>query len=355
MPATKRTRKDSDAPEEVPKPPPTRRRGPAFGVGDRVVHPQHGAAVITKKVKQKTIDGSSRDYYVLEIATDQLTVFVPVDSIEEAVRSVISKNQTRKVFQIFKEEPQDAGSNWSRWYKVLNEKMTSGDIYQVAEVIRDFELGAADQGDLAGAEKDALQGSAHADQRAPLRPRGGRGGGDPASRQGAPQGGEGRGELNSLRVGWGFDAHRFGGNPPIVLAGIVVDPDRGLLATSDGDVAAHAVADSLLGAAALEDIGALFPSSDPRWEGADSMLLLSEVVRLISKEGWEVAHVDLTVIAQSVRVAPRRDSMRRSIADVLGLPMDVVSVKATTTDHMGSIGRDEGMAAVAVATLVDAT
>ncbi len=138
MPATKRTRKDSDAPEEVPKPPPTRRRGPAFGVGDRVVHPQHGAAVITKKVKQKTIDGSSRDYYVLEIATDQLTVFVPVDSIEEAVRSVISKNQTRKVFQIFKEEPQDAGSNWSRWYKVLNEKMTSGDIYQVAEVIRDL-------------------------------------------------------------------------------------------------------------------------------------------------------------------------------------------------------------------------
>ncbi len=135
----------------------------------------------------------------------------------------------------------------------------------------------------------------------------------------------------------------------------MVDPDRGLLATSDGDVAAHAVADSLLGAAALEDIGALFPSSDPRWEGADSMLLLSEVVRLISKEGWEVAHVDLTVIAQSVRVAPQRDSMRRSIADVLGLPMDVVSVKATTTDHMGSIGRDEGMAAVAVATLVDAT
>ncbi|HEX2368245.1 MAG TPA: CarD family transcriptional regulator [Acidimicrobiia bacterium] len=138
MPATKRTRKDSDAPAEAPpKPTTTRRKSPAFGVGDRVVHPQHGAAVITKKVKQ-TFDGSSRDYYVLEIATDQLTVFVPVDSIEEAVRSVISKNQTRKVFQIFKEEPQDAGSNWSRWYKVLNEKMTSGDIYQVAEVIRDL-------------------------------------------------------------------------------------------------------------------------------------------------------------------------------------------------------------------------
>ncbi len=155
-------------------------------------------------------------------------------------------------------------------------------------------------------------------------------------------------------MGWGFDAHRFGGDPPIVLAGIVADPDRGLVATSDGDVAAHAVADALLGAAALADLGELFPSSDPRWEGADSMSLLAEVVRLTSKEGWEVAHVDLTVVAQSVRVAPHREGMRRSLADVLGVAEEVVSVKATTTDHMGSIGRDEGVAAVAVVTVVEA-
>jgi 2-C-methyl-D-erythritol 2,4-cyclodiphosphate synthase len=155
-------------------------------------------------------------------------------------------------------------------------------------------------------------------------------------------------------VGWGFDAHRFGGDPPIVLAGIVVDPDRGLVATSDGDVAAHAVADALLGAAALADLGELFPSSDPRWEGADSMSLLAEVVRLTGKEGWEVAHVDVTVVAQSVRVAPHREGMRRSLADVLGVAEEVVSVKATTTDHMGSIGRDEGVAAVAVVTVVEA-
>ncbi len=113
------------------------RKKATFGVGDRVVHPQHGAALITKKVKQE-VEGEKKDYYVLDIATDQLTVFVPVDNIEETIRSVISKGQARKVFQLFKEEPQDAGSNWSRWYKVLNEKMTSGDIYQVAEVVRDL-------------------------------------------------------------------------------------------------------------------------------------------------------------------------------------------------------------------------
>ena len=175
-----------------------------------MVHPQHGAAVITKKVKQN-VEGSSRDYYVLEIATDQLTVFVPVDSIEEAVRSVISKNQTRKVFQIFKEEPQDAGSNWSRWYKVLNEKMTSGDIYQVAEVIRDLSWAQQTKGISPALKRMLSPGTADPDQRAPLRPRSRRGGGDPASRPGAPQGGEGRGELTALRVGWGFDAHRFGG------------------------------------------------------------------------------------------------------------------------------------------------
>ena len=105
----------------------------AFSVKDKVVHPHHGAAIITKKVKQK-IKGENREYFKLEIATDQLTVFVPVDNIEETIRPVISKNQARKV----KEEPQEAGSNWSRWYKVLNEKMTSGDIYQVAEVVRDL-------------------------------------------------------------------------------------------------------------------------------------------------------------------------------------------------------------------------
>ena len=130
-PAKKTSGKDSGAdPAKAKKP-------TSFKVGDKVVHPHHGAAIIQKKLKQ-TVLGERRDYFVLQIATDQLTVFVPVDTIDETIRAVISKTAASKVFKLFKEEPQEAGSNWSRWYKVLNEKMTSGDIYQVAEVVRDL-------------------------------------------------------------------------------------------------------------------------------------------------------------------------------------------------------------------------
>ncbi len=131
--AKKPAGKAAGASASAPKP----RRKSSFAVKDKVVHPHHGAAIITKKMKQK-IGGETKEYFQLEIATDQLTVFVPVDNIEDAIRPVISKNQARKVFALFKDEPQEAGSNWSRWYKVLNEKMTSGDIYQVAEVVRDL-------------------------------------------------------------------------------------------------------------------------------------------------------------------------------------------------------------------------
>ena len=113
------------------------RRATTFKVGDKVVHPYHGAAEIIKRVDQE-IDGENRSYFVLQIATEQLTVFAPVDTINENIRPVISKTAAGKVLRTFKEDPQDSGSNWSRWYKVLNEKMTSGDIYQVAEVVRDL-------------------------------------------------------------------------------------------------------------------------------------------------------------------------------------------------------------------------
>jgi CarD family transcriptional regulator len=130
-PAKKSSGKDSGADSAKTKKP------TSFKVGDKVVHPHHGAAIIQKKLKQ-TVLGERRDYFVLQIATDQLTVFVPVDTIDETIRPVISKTAASKVFKLFKEEAQEAGSNWSRWYKVLNEKMTSGDIYQVAEVVRDL-------------------------------------------------------------------------------------------------------------------------------------------------------------------------------------------------------------------------
>lgn len=116
-----------------------------YTVGDKVVHPQHGAATIAKRLKQE-FGGEKRDYYVLDIATEQLTVMVPVDKIDEVIRPIISKTEARKVLAVLKDEPQEAGANWSRWYKVLNEKMTSGDIFQVAEVVRDLNFAQQTKG-----------------------------------------------------------------------------------------------------------------------------------------------------------------------------------------------------------------
>jgi len=154
-----------------------------------------------------------------------------------------------------------------------------------------------------------------------------------------------------MRVGWGMDAHRFGGPGPTLLGGVVVDAARGVEATSDGDVVAHAVADALLGAAALGDLGALFPSDDPRWRGADSMALLAEVMARVAAAGYRVASLDATVIAERVRVAPHREAIRQRLAGVLGMDAATVSVKAPSTDGLGFLGRDEGLAAVVVAVL----
>ena len=156
-----------------------------------------------------------------------------------------------------------------------------------------------------------------------------------------------------FRIGLGFDAHRLGGPPPLKLAGVEVDRSRGLIATSDGDVAAHAVADAMLGAAALGDMGTYFPSGDGAWEGADSMDLLARVVAMVAEVGMGVGNIDLTVIAEKVRVAPFRERIRIGLADVLGVEPGRVSVKATTTDRMGFTGRGEGIAAWAVVMLVE--
>lgn len=156
-----------------------------------------------------------------------------------------------------------------------------------------------------------------------------------------------------MRVGWGLDAHRFGGPGRTLLAGVEVDDARGVEATSDGDILAHATADALLGAAALGDLGALFPSGDPRWRGADSMALLAEVVSRVQAAGFGVSSLDATVIAERVRVAPHREAIRARLAGVLGVEVRAVSVKATSTDGLGFLGRDEGLAAVVVAVLVE--
>lgn len=155
------------------------------------------------------------------------------------------------------------------------------------------------------------------------------------------------------RVGWGYDVHAFGGLGPLLLGGVIVDPDRGLVGTSDADAVAHAVSDALLGAAALGDLGEMFPSSDPQWAGADSMQLLRTVVDRCAASGLEIEHVDVTVVAQGIRISPHRLVMRESLAGVLKVGVEQVSVKATTTDGLGFIGRDEGLAAVAVVTAFD--
>lgn len=154
------------------------------------------------------------------------------------------------------------------------------------------------------------------------------------------------------RVGWGFDTHRLDGQPPLKLGGVVVSETRGVTATSDGDLVAHAVTDALLGACVLGDIGEHFPSDDPEWAGANSMELLLLAVDMANGAGWKPSHIDVTVIAESLRVSPHRDEITANLADASRLSSDAVSVKATTTDGLGFIGRDEGLAAVAVVTVI---
>ena len=154
-----------------------------------------------------------------------------------------------------------------------------------------------------------------------------------------------------MRVGWGFDAHRIGGDGPMRICGVIVEDSRGLIGTSDGDVALHAVADALLGAGALGDLGQHFPSSDPHWIDADSADLLAQVIGMLDETGAGVTNVDVTIIAEKVRISPHREAMRQRLADLLHLPLSHVSVKATTTDGMGYLGRDEGVAATAAVTL----
>lgn len=156
----------------------------------------------------------------------------------------------------------------------------------------------------------------------------------------------------TIRVGWGFDVHPLNAHPPVILGGVVVDTTVGVDATSDGDAAAHAVCDALLGAAALGDLGQHFPSSDPRWAGASSLDLLGQVVEMVDEAGVRATFVDVTVVAQAVRVSPHREDIRAGLATTLKLDVDSVSVKATTTDGLGLVGRGEGLAAMAVVTAV---
>ena len=155
--------------------------------------------------------------------------------------------------------------------------------------------------------------------------------------------------MTKLRVGHGYDVHRLVEGRALILGGVTVPFDRGLLGHSDADVLTHAVMDALLGAAALGDIGKLFPDSDATYAGADSIALLERVTALLREHGWQVGNVDATVVAQAPKLAPYIPEMRRRLAEAMGLDVDCVSVKATTEERLGFTGSGEGMAAHAVA------
>jgi len=157
--------------------------------------------------------------------------------------------------------------------------------------------------------------------------------------------------VSDLRIGIGFDAHAFEEGVPLVLAGVSLDHPRGLAGHSDGDVIAHALTDALLGAAGLADIGALFPSDDERYRGADSLELLAEAYRQVREAGYELVNLDCVLIGQEPRIAPHRAEMGERLAAALGVRAERVGVRATTTDFLGFTGRGEGLAAQAVALL----
>ena len=157
--------------------------------------------------------------------------------------------------------------------------------------------------------------------------------------------------MRELRIGLGVDAHALAEGVPLVLGGVTIDHARGLAGHSDGDVIAHALIDALLGAAGLADIGALFPSDDERYRGADSLRLLAEAYRQVREAGYELVNADCVLVGQEPRIAPHRDEMRRRLAGALGADVERVNVRATTTDRLGFTGRGEGLAAEAVALL----
>jgi len=151
-----------------------------------------------------------------------------------------------------------------------------------------------------------------------------------------------------IRVGAGFDVHAFGPGDHVMLGGVRIAHEAGVIAHSDGDVLLHALCDALLGAAALGDIGQHFPDSDPRWRGAASAQFVQHAVALLQERGYRIGNVDLTLLCEAPRIARHREAIRMQVAQLLGLDLEAVNLKATTTEKLGFIGRREGLAAEAV-------
>jgi 2-C-methyl-D-erythritol 2,4-cyclodiphosphate synthase len=157
-----------------------------------------------------------------------------------------------------------------------------------------------------------------------------------------------------MRIGSGFDVHAFGPGDSIVLGGVRIAHTRGIVAHSDGDVVLHALCDAMLGAAGLGDIGMHFPDTDPMWKGAESRRFVEAVIDMLKARKLRVGNVDITLLAQAPKMSPHRIEIRRSLAQMLGVTENQVNIKATTTEHLGFVGRSEGIAAQAVVLLENA-
>ena len=154
-----------------------------------------------------------------------------------------------------------------------------------------------------------------------------------------------------IRIGHGFDVHKFGGEGPVIIGGVAIPYEQGLIAHSDGDVALHALTDALLGAIAAGDIGRHFPDTDDKWKGADSRELLKDVYRRVKEQGYRLGNADVTIMAQAPKMAPHIDAMCAAIAEDLETDISAINVKATTTERLGFTGRKEGIATEAVVLL----
>ncbi|WP_414546170.1 2-C-methyl-D-erythritol 2,4-cyclodiphosphate synthase [Nostoc sp. CCY0012] len=158
--------------------------------------------------------------------------------------------------------------------------------------------------------------------------------------------------MTKIRIGNGYDIHRLVSDRPLILGGVQIPHELGLLGHSDADVLTHAIMDAMLGALSLGDIGHYFPPSDPQWAGADSLVLLTQVHQLIRDQGWEIGNIDSVVVAERPKLKPHIENMRDQLATVLDLPPNQIGIKATTNEKLGPVGREEGICAYAVVLLV---
>jgi 2-C-methyl-D-erythritol 2,4-cyclodiphosphate synthase len=156
----------------------------------------------------------------------------------------------------------------------------------------------------------------------------------------------------NIRIGNGYDIHQLVKDRPLILGGVNIPHSLGLLGHSDADVLTHAIMDALLGALGMGDIGHYFPPSDPKWQGADSLVLLQQVIAIIQSQGWQIGNIDSTVVAEQPKLKPHLKSMRSKLAQALGVTIEQISIKATTNEKLDAVGREEGICAYAVALLI---